>query len=110
MKGFYNFCFKVIYMPHFEISVLKAEIQQMCGITDQCTDIIKNLADFPPTQPITFLIKSKDIALAELTVTEHGAGNFIVSFFMSWHAYYTKQIEHKRLVLAALEAQYNVAC
>lgn len=97
-------------MPHNEISVLRQEIQHMSGIADQCTDTIKNLADFPSTQPITFLIKSKDITLSELVITEQGAGNFIVSFFMSWHSYFIKQIEHKRLVLAALEAQYKQAC
>ncbi len=93
-----------------EISVLKAEIQHYQTMADACADIIKNLTGFPPFSPITIIIKSESISLANLTVTEQGAGNFTISLFMSWHSFYSREIENKSRVLAALQAQYLIAC
>lgn len=93
-----------------EISVLKEEIQHYEALQNECADIIKGLTDFPPTKPITISIKADNVPLASMTVTEEGAGNFTLSFFMSWHSFYNQQIKHRRRVLAALEAQYPIAC
>ncbi len=93
-----------------EISVLKAEIQHYQTMADECADVIQNLTGFPPGLPITIILKSENVSLANLTVTEQGAGNFTLSLFMSWHSYYSREIENKRRVLAALQAQYPIAC
>lgn len=93
-----------------EISVLRQELQHFQRMADECADVIQNLTGFPPTQPITISISSLGVSLANLTVTEQGAGNFTLSLFMSWHSYYCREIEHKQRVLSALQAQYPVAC
>jgi hypothetical protein len=93
-----------------EISVLRQEIQHYQTMANECADIIQNLTGFPPNNPITILLRSGNVSLANLTVTEQGAGNFTLSLFMSWHSYYCREIDHKSRVLAALEAQYPIAC
>lgn len=96
-------------MEQINAAFAEANISYLQHCIDQCEDVLKFVPSSSPEHDVTLNFTIDSRVLTTFKVGKQDM-NFLMSFFMSWYSYYTRQLMHEKQVLSALRATPAAGC